>query len=145
MTTIVPATTDRHFAQSRHLFEAYAAALGVDLCFQRFEEELQALHTIYDNKPVGCGALRPLDEAACEMKRLYVTPAFREQRLGRRLAEQIMAEAHRLGYRTMRLDTLASLKPALTLYASLGFRAVAPYYANPLPDVVYMERDLTNL
>ncbi len=139
----------------RALFREYQRFLGVDLCFQGFEEELATLPGRYappqgrlllvrvDEQVAGCVALRPLPEAGvCEMKRLFVRPAYRGQGLGRLLATQILHEATALGYAAMRLDTLDTLESALRLYAGLGFQHRTPYYANPLPGVVYWERAL---
>ena len=75
-------------------------------------------------------------------KRLYVRPTQRGQRWGHRLSEALITEARAIGYHQLKLDTLAWMGPARTLYAELGFRECPPYYANPLPDVVYMALDL---
>jgi GNAT superfamily N-acetyltransferase len=139
------------YAAGRVLIEEYAATLGVDLCFQSLEDELAHLSQIYgppggalwlagDGRGwCGCAALRALSPEICEMKRLYVQPAARGAALGRRLAEALIAQARELGYRRMRLDTLAQMQGARRLYASLGFQAIAPYYRNPLPGVLYLE------
>ena len=139
------------FASARSLFEEYAARLNIDLCFQGFAAELTQLREIYGPPSgclllasqrealVGCGAVRRLSSQACEMKRLYVRPEARGANLGRILAEGLVAKARSLGYARMLLDTLSGMLPAQTLYRSLGFRETSPYYANPLPDVVYME------
>ena len=135
----------------RLLFREYERFLGVDLCFQSFEEELAQLPGKYappsgglligvmDGVLQGCVAVRGLDEEVCEMKRLFVRPQARGTGMGRRLAEEIIALARGLGYRLMRLDTLERLVEAMQLYQSLGFQRRAPYYANPLPGVVYLE------
>jgi ribosomal protein S18 acetylase RimI-like enzyme len=132
------------------LFREYAATLEVDLCFQRFEEELALLPGRYapqtgrlylalvDIKPAGCIALRRLDEETCEMKRLYVRGDARGLGLGRLLAEKIISDARALGYRQMRLDTLPSMKRAQSLYERLGFTDIPPYCENPVPGVRYM-------
>jgi len=91
----------------------------------------------------GCVALRPLEADRCEMKRLYLRPPFRGQGIGRDLAEAIIAEARAIGYRSICLDTLASMDAARAMYASLGFRAIPAYYDNPLPGVLYAALDLT--
>lgn len=138
----------------REIFREYAASLGVDLCFQNFEDELRALPGDYaepqgclllalvDGALAGCGAFRPLAESdhanACEMKRLYVRPAFRRFGLGRLLAQTLMDEARRGGYSAILLDTLDDMEAARELYASLGFEETAPYYYNPIPGAHYL-------
>lgn len=137
----------------RKLFREYEAWLDIDLCFQGFEEELAGLPGSYggpkgfillalSEQPVGCIALRPLDPDTCEMKRLFVPEPFRGTGLGRRLAEACLAGAASRGYRSMKLDTLRRLTPAIGLYRSLGFQDCDPYYANP-HEVLYMEKQLT--
>jgi ribosomal protein S18 acetylase RimI-like enzyme len=139
------------------LFRAYAAELGVDLEFQGFEAELAGLPGKYappagelllavrpDGAAWGCVALRTLGgyPGCCEMKRLYVASAGRGSGVGRALAEAIMAAARALGYREMRLDTLARLEAAIRLYRELEFVDIAPYYDNPLPGVRFLGRSL---
>ncbi|HEY9238861.1 MAG TPA: GNAT family N-acetyltransferase, partial [Burkholderiaceae bacterium] len=93
-----------------------------------------------------CGAMRGLADSdpanACEMKRLYVRPAFRRFGLGRTLAEALLDEARRAGYSVMLLDTLDEMESARELYASLGFEECAPYYFNPIPGAHYLKADL---
>lgn len=142
------------YSAARGLFEEYAGQLKIDLCFQDFGAELTRLPEIYGppsgclllvrdrDTPMGCGAVRRLSNDACEMKRLYVRPAARGAKLGRRIADGLIARARALGYGRMLLDTLQEMIPARALYRSLGFHEVGPYYHNPLAAVVYMELDL---
>lgn len=150
------ARTTEEFAAARVLIEEYAAQLRIDLCFQGFAAELERLSQIYSppsgclllaRRPesgdyLGCGAVRRLSDADCEMKRLYLKPAARGEGLGRRIAEALADRARSLEYRRMFLDTLAEMTAARTLYRSMGFRETAPYYENPSADVVYLELDL---
>jgi ribosomal protein S18 acetylase RimI-like enzyme len=138
------------------LFQAYAASLPVDLGYQDFAAELAGLPGKYappkgalliarapDGAPLGCVALRPLpDPGASEMKRLYVAPAARGLGLGRALAEAITAEAARLGYREIRLDTLPTMASAIGLYETLGFSRTAPYYDTPVEGTLFLARPL---
>ena len=138
----------------RAIFREYAAGLGVDLCFQNFEEELAQLPGDYaaphgalflarvDGELAGCCALRPLEDTdypnACEMKRLYVRKAFRGFGLGRQLAERALDAARQAGYASVLLDTLDDMEAARELYTSLGFEEIPPYYYNPIPGAHYL-------
>ncbi|HEX6182666.1 MAG TPA: GNAT family N-acetyltransferase [Pyrinomonadaceae bacterium] len=141
-------------AEARVLFEEYERATGVDLCFQNFAQELASLPGEYapptgrlilayaDEEPAGCVALRRLEEGVCEMKRLYVRPAFRGTGLGRKLAETVINEATGIGYAKMRLDTLPQMGTAIAMYRTLGFREIEPYRFNPVGGSLYMELSL---
>ncbi|MEW9623908.1 GNAT family N-acetyltransferase [Rhodanobacter geophilus] len=140
----------------RELFAEYADSLGIDLSFQGFAAELAQLPGKYApplgdiliardaaGAVLGCVALRPTAMPATgEIKRLYLRPAARGQALGRRLAEAILLRAREAGHARVVLDTLASMDAARHLYAALGFRAVPPYYDNPLPGTLYMALEL---
>jgi putative acetyltransferase len=139
----------------RALFLKYARSLNFNLCFQSFDKELLELPGPYgtpqgrlilckvEGTTAGCIALKPLEPGICEMKRLFVRPAFRGQRLGVRLAEYIIGEARAIGYSAMRLDTIhGTMDDAIAIYRSLGFKEIPPYYENPIPNACYMELKL---
>lgn len=138
-------------ADIRRLFREYQASLDVDLCFQGFEAELAGLPGKYappdgallvaraaGGEAIGCAALRRLDAGRAEMKRLYVSPAGRGLGLGRRLAEAVIAEARRLGYTALALDTLPSMTGAQAMYARMGFVDIPPHYNTPVGGTRFM-------
>jgi putative acetyltransferase len=85
----------------------------------------------HNDQPAGCVALRRIDGGSCEMKRMFVYPEFHGKGVGRALAEAVIAEARRLGYRSMLLDTSFRQAEAQALYRRLGFEVVPPYYELP--------------
>ena len=155
---LVVAESAAQLDQTREIFRDYAASLHIDLCFQNFDAELRDLPGDYaaplgylllalvNDKLAGCGALRPIGDVdyanACEMKRLYVRPAFRSLGLGRLLAQALFDEAQRSGYSVMLLDTLDEMEAARSLYGSLGFTEIPPYYFNPIAGAHYLKADL---
>jgi putative acetyltransferase len=158
---IVEAKTPEHICQVRQLFGEYfrwvAEDLGFDIGYQGVEAELAALPGYYAPpkgrlllalnglEAAGCVALRPMEEGACELKRMYVRQNYRGQRLGRALGQAAIDHASRIGYRLVRLDTADSLTLARGLYASLGFREIEPYYEAPHDlrfTLVFMELSL---
>ncbi len=127
----------------------------MNLCFQNFEQELATLPgdyapphgrlllAEYEATLAGCVALHKWEAGICEMKRLYLRPAFRGKGLGRVLAEAIITEARNIGYQRMRLDTIEPImKDAVEMYRKLGFREIAPYRPNPIAGAMYMELQL---
>ena len=138
----------------RDLFREYSEQLDVDLCFQGFASELAGLPGDYaaptgtlllglaGEAAAGCVAVRRWAESACEMKRLYVRPAYQGAGVGRYLAEQAILWAANNGYRRVLLDTLPSMHRAQRLYETLGFRDTEAYRPNPVEGVRYMSLDI---
>ena len=153
MLTIVKAETPAQVSTARGMIEEYAAWLEFKLCFQGHEEEIQSLPgkyappsgrlllALWDGRPAGVIALRPLEElGVCEMKRLYVRPEFRGHQIGRILAERIIGEAVEIGYSRMRLDTISGkMNSAIAMYRTLGFAEIDPYYKTPVGETLFME------
>ena len=150
--SFVQAESPTQIVQARELFLEYAQSLGFNLCFQGFDRELAGLPGDYappsgrlllaefEGQIAGCVALHRLDDNICEMKRLYLRPQFRGKRLGRVLAERIIAQARQIGYKRIRLDTVEPvMKDAVAMYRKIGFYEIAPYCANPIPGALYME------
>jgi putative acetyltransferase len=149
---LIQATTSEHVQNARQLFEEYAAAIGISLCFQNFDQELAELPGKYsppqgrlllaysDRELAGCIALRSLDSNTCEMKRLFLRPDFRGKGLGRVLVETIINEGRSIGYERMRLDTLpGTMDTAIALYRAIGFKEIPAYYDNPVEGATFME------
>ncbi len=152
MLTITQAESDEQITEAKTLFREYEAWLGMDLCFQGFEAELEALPGKYampdgrlylaysDENLAGCIALRKLDDGICEMKRLFVRDGFRGEKIGVQLIEKLIDDAKTIGYLMMRLDTYPpKMGKAVKLYESHGFEVIPPYYENPHEHVLFME------
>lgn len=146
-----------HVNLVRQLFNQYAAELNEDLCFQSFDAELEdplkkygpphsaLLLAFVQNEAAGCVAFQPIAEKrVCEMKRLYVKPAYRKTGLGLILVQKIIETAVMAGYTKMVLDTLYRLQAAISLYQKVGFTTTQAYYTNPLDGVVYMEKHISS-
>jgi ribosomal protein S18 acetylase RimI-like enzyme len=148
---LVEAASAAELELVRQLFSEYQQAIGVDLCFQGFVEELAALPGAYARPAgllllayrgealAGCGALRPLEPGVAELKRMWTRPTVRGRGVARAVAEALLAAARFQRYEVVRLDTLEWMTEARSLYRTLGFVERGPYYPNPLPGVVYME------
>ena len=137
------------------LIGEYNKALGRDLSFQGFDEEIMDLAVKYsypegrllcavndDGTVIGCVAYHRHNDKRCEMKRLFVKPQYRELHAGRQLITAILEAAKNDGFEEMVLDTITPLQSAIHLYKKFGFEECGPYYNNPMNDVVYMRKEL---
>ena len=150
MLKILPATT-QDIGEIRTLFGEYSRLVSEALCFQNFDQELEALPGSYappegalliardGEKAAGCVALRRIEDGSGEIKRMYVRDAYRGSGLGRRLALAIIEEAKKRKYGRVVLDTLPKLAPAIALYRDLGFRETGPYLPSPTPGAICFE------
>jgi ribosomal protein S18 acetylase RimI-like enzyme len=154
MIKIVEANTKEFVKRVKELIREYALSLEFDLQFQDFDKEIEDFPGQYasptgclyialdENQPIGCVALRDLGQGICEMKRLYIKPLFRGQKVGKLLAEIIIKTARDMGYDYMRLDTVPSMKQANMLYNTLGFKQIEPYRFNPIEGATFFELNL---
>lgn len=153
--TIQDATRPEQVEAVRQLFFAYQDAIGVDLAYQGFAEEIERLPGQYsppdgalllatdaEGQALGCIALRRIDQIRCEVKRLYVKPTARGVALGEGLVLALINRAAALGYRQMLLDTLPSMTPAIALYCRLGFQPGEAYGKAALDGTLFFVRDL---
>jgi putative acetyltransferase len=148
--TIVPVESAEQLAAVRQLFEEYWNFFGFTPCFQNFGNELAALPGEYTppggrlalamvaNAAAGCVALRRIDAARCEAKRLYVKPEYRGSGVGRALLDWVITEARSAGYREMVGDTMPVMKRALAMYDQAGFERTGPYGDKPTQDAIYI-------
>ncbi len=148
---LVNGDNQEQLEQVVELFEEYRKSLPIDLCFQNYQQELADLPGKYlipkgrlylayvEGEVAGCVALRPFDNMNGEVKRLYVRKQYRKCGVGRYLMNVIIDDARQIGYDTLLLDTLSSMKAAIRLYENLGFEICPSYYNNPNQDTVYMQ------
>jgi GNAT superfamily N-acetyltransferase len=155
--SFIIATTEKHFADGRMLFEAYATSLNFNLCFQGFTEELQNLNEQYnlptgaliiaydEEKPIAVVGVRQFEAAKGELKRMYTLPEYRGKKIGRLLLSNALQVANELGYQQLLLDTLPEMQAAIKLYGEFGFIETTPYRYNPFDAAIYMKKELSLL
>jgi len=147
-------SNENEYRIAANLFQEYAEWLGIDLGFQKFEDELLSLQTMYgpsqgtiilckyENEFVACVAVRPIEYKIAELKRMYVKPDFQRKGIGEELLRLSLSFAKNAGYEKARLDTLNTMLPAMNLYIKNGFKEIPAYYYNPEPTAVYFEKSL---
>ena len=153
MPDFIQAHTEADFATAHSLFMEYAQWLGIDLCFQGFDSELLSLPQMYgapngglilvkdEDRFLGCVGVRKFSDSSCELKRMWIQPAYQNQGLGEKLLIKAMELGKHLGYTTMKLDTLQTMTGPIYLYKKHGFQEIPAYYKNPNA-VVYFEKVL---
>lgn len=152
---LITVVSEQSFVELRKLIVEYAKDLGVDLCFQNFNEELDTLPAHYgqpfgasallvDEKGVyfGCVGIRKFKDNIAELKRMYIRKDYRGKGYGEELLKFSIESARKLSYQSLRFDTLKTLKPAISLYKKYGFKEIEGYRDNPYEDVVYMGLEL---
>jgi len=148
------ANSKEEFEQARHLLLKYAEELNIDLGFQNFESELNALSDQYtkpkgglliaymDEEPIGCVGVRIFENKIAELKRMYVLPASRKNKIGYLLLTAAIELARELNFYAIRLDTLPTMTSAINLYQRIGFKEIEPYRYNPIEGTKYFELEL---
>lgn len=154
---IVIAETTTQLEQVRQLLLEYAEWRKFDVALGKFDQELDNLPgeyaspkgvlllATYEEKPAGCVALQVIDTKICEMKRMYVSPDFRGNKIGQQLIHVLINKAKQMEYETMRLDTHPMMTYAQTLYQSIGFREIERYNNNPIEGIRFFELDLKDI
>lgn len=142
------------FTEYTHMLVSHDPSFQIYLDIQHYADEIRDLQAKYgqpdgrlylalwEGEAVGCIALRKLDEQRCEMKRLYVRPAFRGHRIGDALVDRVIRDAKAIGYRTMLLDTLPFLESAIHMYQKRGFYEIPCYNDSPMETTIFMQYDL---
>lgn len=147
-------TNESQLHDAINLFNEYANSLNISLAFQNFSEELHNINMMYgsptgclllvyeNEQAIACAAYRKIGDAICELKRMYIKPNYRKQGIGQKLVDMLSQKAKQNGYDIIRLDTLDTMLPAISLYRNNGFYTISAYYHNPNEGVVYMEKQL---
>jgi putative acetyltransferase len=162
--SLIRASTREHFELARELIDEYAlrdseqtSALGFDgkaLLEFHYGDDVATLTWKYaapagclllakdGDNAAGCGGFHELAPGICEMKRIYVRPAFRGRGIARNIVATLIQEAQQVGYAAIRLETTTFMQDAQKLYAAHGFLHREPYYELPemfRPITVFME------
>jgi GNAT superfamily N-acetyltransferase len=148
------AETAMDFENGKRLFKQYIQSLDFALTFQDVDRELAEIAIEYnaptgilllaynDDKAIACAGVRKIDSSIAELKRMFVDPGYRGLQLGQQLLQMALDATKQLGYTSIRLDTVPSMRSAIKLYESVGFREIDPYRFNPMPGAIFMEKEL---
>ncbi len=151
MLEFIEVNSDEEYNIAATLFKEYAEWLNIDLSFQQFEEELNVLKSMYaapgggillckkEGAFIGCTAIRKIDTEVAELKRMFVRKEYHKLGIGQHLLDKAIELATKANYKTIRLDTLDYMLPAINLYKKNGFYQIKSYYHNPNSTAVYFE------
>ena len=157
LTEINTAKNTEEFSEAKKLILEYVEWLGIDLCFQNFDYEINHLQEMYsepngglvlatiDNKVIGVAGIRKFENKDCELKRMYVKEEYRGTGIGRKILEYAIELAKKLNYDKIKLDTHESMKPAIKLYMEYGFKEIQQYRYNPVESVRFFELNLNEI
>jgi putative acetyltransferase len=146
--------------------EAKRSVIAVNLDFWQgdlTEEDLRRLDSMFDienaqlhyfdnrglflvlldnDKIVGTGAIRHLDDEICELKRMWFHQQYRGKGWGWKMAQMLLDFARQTGYQKVRLDLAKAQRQsqAMNFYTKLGFYPIERY--NDSPCEVFMEKCL---
>ena len=148
------AETATDFENGKQLFQQYIQSLDFKITFQDVDRELEEIAIEYNapsgilllaydgDKAIACAGVRKFDVNNAELKRMFVDPGYRGIQLGQQLLQLALSAAKQMGYTSILLDTVPSMRSAIKLYQSAGFRQIDPYRFNPMPGAIFMEKEL---
>lgn len=145
------ASSPKEFSDARKIILDYVEWLGMDLSFQNFEAEISDLAKMYstphgglvlaydEDRVIGIAGIRCFEGETGELKRMFVSEAYRHAGVGKKILEQSIALAKALKYKRVRLDTHDSMQAAIKIYKSFGFEEIDPYRYNPHEGIKFFE------
>ncbi len=154
MGEVIIANTEQEYKAAAELFHQYADWLNIDLSFQHFNKEMESLEVMYslpfgaillyrhENIYKGCVGIRAINSEMAELKRMFVLPSQQHKGIGNTLLKAALEITKGMGYKSIRLDTLKTMTPAINLYKKYGFIEIPAYYFNPNDTAVYFEKSL---
>ena len=131
-------------ALDNELSEEYAPEHRHGVKPSSFHDEGGVFVVAFDQaRPVACGALRPIDNNAVELKRMFVLAAFRGRGFSREVLTHLEEKARSLGFGAIRLETGDQQHTAIGLYTRSGYQRIPAFgeYENS-PRSVCFEKQL---
>ena len=99
---------------------------GLDL-ISKEKEKIFFVIAYYKNKPVGCGAIRHINNNVCELKRFFVIGDMREQGIGKAIYMKLEKESVIKGYKNIVLETGYKQPESIGLYKKMGFYEIPKF------------------